>query len=76
MHFFVGQGLKKGIRPHIVKGGGSAPFFSKNREPGSEVTFICISWRGLNQHYTVRSFTVHSEIRGEILNFILEEGGV
>ena len=51
-------------------------FVVNNRKPENEVTWAYISWRGLNQHYKVKSFTVHSEMRGEILNFILEAGGV
>ena len=38
--------------------------------PESEVTVICIAWKELNQHHNVGQFTMHSEIRGEISNFI------
>ena len=69
------MGPQKGLKPYTVKEEGVWTFSVKNRKPGSEVTVAYISWRGLNQHYKVKSFTVHSEMRGEIFNFILEAGG-
>ena len=42
-------------------------FVVNNRKPENEVTWVYISWRGLNQHYKVKSCTVHSDMRGGYL---------
>ena len=70
------MGPQKGLKLYTVKEEGVWTFSVKNRKLGSKVTWAYISWRGLNQHYKVKSFTVHSEMRGKILNFNLEAGGV
>ena len=67
------MGPQKGLKPYTVKEEGVWTFF---RKPESEMTWAYVSWRGLNQHYKAKSFTVPSEMRGENLNFILEAGGV